>query len=207
MVTSWKSASWSATAIVEDCAERGCLKVLKVKNMYQKIFEYFSKSQKHVSENIWIFVTLWIELACSWLCVFLLLRLPCEKKVKSYMYFLYFSSSSKSCRSTELSSPCLDAEVEVSMEKCERSQLESAQSCHHWPNPAGCPAADISNIFMYVYMYNVHVESKWLIVTLCVCKTFPPRNKSNYISCITYISTWPLLSQSRQLAWSKYISQ
>ena len=65
MVTSWKSASWSATAIVEDCAERGCLKVLKVKNMYQKTFEYLSKSlkhqkifeywlesQKHVSENI-----------------------------------------------------------------------------------------------------------------------------------------------------------
>ena len=65
MVTSWKSASWSATAIVEDCAERGCLKVLKVKNMYQKtfeylskslkhqkIFEYWSESQKHVSENI-----------------------------------------------------------------------------------------------------------------------------------------------------------
>ena len=47
MVTSWKSASWSATAIVEDCAERGCLKVLKVKNMYQKTFEYLSKSLKH----------------------------------------------------------------------------------------------------------------------------------------------------------------
>ena len=60
---------------------------------------------------------------------------------------------------------------------------------------------------IYTYMYNVHVESKWLIVTLCVCKTFPPGNKSNYISCITYISTWPLLFQSRQLAWSKYISQ
>ena len=52
MVTSWKSASWSATAIVEDCAERGCLKVLKIKNMYQKTFEYWSESQKHVSENI-----------------------------------------------------------------------------------------------------------------------------------------------------------
>ena len=65
MVTSWKSASWSATAIVEDCAERGCLKALKVRNMYQKTFEYLSKSlkhqkifeywlesQKHVSENI-----------------------------------------------------------------------------------------------------------------------------------------------------------